>query len=275
MTKPHLSLTVVPDAPTPAETAAFLAALRDNLATGYVPVAERGEGGIGTLGEKRLHAVMKSFCSAEPATHEVKLGGGTRYTADVLSDNVIYEIQTGSFRPLPPRLNYYLEHTPCDIVVVKPIPKLRWMRWMEPDTGELSTRRRVPRAGDIRDFLSEVYYLIPYLPLPRFSVRLVFLEVEDFKWRNGKSRDGKHYGAERYERIPLSLLGTKTFRTPADYRVFLPDTDLLPGAFTAPEYAIITGINGRATYGTLRALCAMGLLAQTDMRGRAMVFERI
>ncbi len=273
MTKPHFTLPFVPDEPTAAEQRAFLAALRGNLAAAYVPVADRE--GIGTLGEKRLHAVTKSFLCDNTALHEVKLGGGTKFTADVLTNNTIYEVQTSSFRPLQARLDYYFAHTSFDICVVKPIPKVRWLRWMEPDTGEISNRRRVPRAGDVRDFLSEVYYVIPYLTDPRFSVKLLFMEVEDFKWRSGKSRDGKHWGAERYERIPLNLLGTATFRTSDDYKCFLPDTDALPSPFTAPEYAKATGVAGRATYGTIRALCAMNLIVQTGMRGRAMEFERV
>lgn len=54
-------------------------------------------GGINTMGEKRLHQVLKRYYESDETRHEQPVG---RFIADVLRDEEIIEVQTGSFFPL-------------------------------------------------------------------------------------------------------------------------------------------------------------------------------
>ena len=58
--------------------------------------------GIGTLGEKSLHAVLKRYYQPDESLHERKVG---RMTVDaVLSDGSLLEIQTRGFSSLRKKL---------------------------------------------------------------------------------------------------------------------------------------------------------------------------
>ena len=81
-------------------------------------INEQTENLITTYMERSLHRSLKShFCSDE-TKHEIKIG---RFVADVCDGKTIFEIQTGNFSPLRKKIQFYLENTDFDIVIVRPI----------------------------------------------------------------------------------------------------------------------------------------------------------
>ncbi|MBQ8309847.1 MAG: hypothetical protein IJX80_02405 [Clostridia bacterium] len=228
-----------------------------------------GDAGIGTLAEKRLHAIIKRYLCEDEDLHEVGVLN-TRYVSDVRIGNDVYEVQTGAFYPMRKKIAYYMEHTDCTVTVVHPIIVKKWISWVDPATREISKRKKSPKHEGMKDLLAELYCLIPYLDNPRLRFRLLLLEAQDFRMLTGRSRDRKRYGAERYERIPLDLLGEEDFTTPSDFRQFLPDA--LPTHFTVKDFTRHTGIRGRDAYSAVRVLAAMGLITPADNIGRAMAF---
>ena len=97
------------------------------------------------------------------------------------------------------------------------------------------------------------------------------LEVHDFRLQNGsRSRDRKK-GSVRYERMPIALIDELDFRTPEDFRRFIPAG--LPSPFTVKQFSTLSKIRGRNAYSAVRVLAALGLFAPTDPIGRAMAFE--
>lgn len=235
-------------------------------------LSPRSEGaeGVGTLQEKRMHAVIKRFLCEDTSCHEVKIAN-TRYVADVCVRDAVFEVQTGAFYPMQRKIAYYLEHTDRHVTVVHPIPAVRWVSWLDPESGECSPRRRSPAKGGPLHVLPKLYSLAPYLQNPRFHVRLLFLEVQDLRLLCGWSRDRKR-GSRLYERLPLALLGELSLTRPADYHVLLPRE--LPDRFPVKTFSAHTGLRGRDAYSAVRALCALGVLEQTDPEGRSMMFAR-
>ena len=224
-----------------------------------------GEMGIGTLAEKRLHAMLKRYVCPNTDLHEVGVAD-TRFVSDVRIGSDAYEIQTGSFYPMKKKIAYYLEHTDCTVTVVHPIPSVRWMSWVEPETMEIRPRRRV--AGKkAMDLLPELYHLLEHLNHPRLQFRLLLVEVQDFKLLNGWSGDRKR-GAARYERIPLGLIDEINLCTPDDFRRFLPPE--LPAHFTVKEFSTLTKLRGRDAYSAVRVLAALGLIKAAEPLGRSM-----
>jgi len=229
-----------------------------------------GEAGIGTLAEKRLHAVIKRYLCEDENCHEVGVRN-TRYVSDVRIGNEIFEVQTGSFFPMKRKIAYYLEHTDCTVTVVHPIPAVKWITWIDPKTHELTSRARSPKKGRTIDLLPELYHLLPHLGNPRLRFRVLLLEAEDFRLLNGWSRDRKK-GSDRYERIPLALLDDIFLRAPADFRSLVPDT--LPQHFTVKEFSTLAKIRGRNAYSAVRALTALGIFREAEKIGRSMGWER-
>ena len=248
------------------EQARFNRLCREILVQGYTS----GEAGIGTLAEKRLHAVIKRYLCEDEDCHEVGVLN-TRYVSDVRIGNEIFEVQTGSFFPMKRKIAYYLEKTDCTVTVVHPIPAVKWVSWIDPETHEIASRSRSPKRGRAEDLLPELYHLLPHLGDPRLRFRVLLMEAEDFRLLNGWSRDRKR-GSVRYERIPLSLLGDVELLSPSDFRVFIPDA--LPQHFTVKDFSTLTKIRGRDAYSAVRALAALGLFAPADPIGRSMGWRR-
>ena len=230
----------------------------------------QGESGIGTLAEKRLHAIIKSYLCEDEDLHEVGVQD-TRYVSDVRIGNDVYEVQTGSFYPMRKKIAHYLDKTDCTVTVVHPILVKKWVSWVDPVTHEVTERKRSPKREGTVDLLPELYCLIPHLGNPRLRFRLLMLEVQDFRLLDGWSRNRKR-GSNRYERIPLDLLGEEDFETIDDFRQFLPLS--LPDCFTVKEFARHTGLRGRDAYSAVHVLDAMGLIEPTAPIGRAMAFCR-
>ncbi len=246
--------------------------------------------GIGTLGEKRLHATVKRYLCEDITAHERMVGDMAaevdedghligkkrRMVADILTpDGEIFEVQTGGLYPLRKKIEWYLSHTTCRVTVVCPMASVKYLSWIDPADGQVVSRRKSPKRGQIKHLARELYWISPFIGDPRFCLRVLLLELEEYRLADGWSRDGKR-GSNRYDRFPTALLDDVTLATAADYaRYFLPDTIPVGEPFTAAMYAKATGIRGKATYSTLRLLCQLGLLRETEKIGRSMGFVTV
>lgn len=241
----------------------------------------QGNAGIGTLREKRLHMVIKHYLSGDPTyeevpIHELSEAGRRDCVADVrLPDGHIFEVQTGGFYPLRRKLALYMEHTDSPVTVVHPLPYIKYLSWIDPANGQILSRRRSPRRATVTAVARELYWLSDQIGDPRFTLRLLLLEIEEFRMKDGWSRDGKR-GSNRYERIPTALHDQVDLTTPADYAAYFlpPALAAAPDRpFTAADYARVTGIRGRATYGTLHLLEKLSLIREDGMAGRSRCYR--
>lgn len=230
-----------------------------------------GEGGIGTLGEKRMHALIKRFVCPNVEFHEARLEG-TRYVADIRVGNAITEVQTGSFYPMKQKLAYYMESTDCKVTLLHPIAALKWINWIDPVTLEISKPTRSPLRGSVIHLLPELYPLLPLLGNGRLEFRVLLLEVQEFRWRNGWARDGKR-GSARYEKLPVSLMEDVTLCSREDFAALLPPT-LGDAPFTVKAFSSATKLRGRDAYSAVYVLEALGILERTEPIGRSMAFRR-
>ena len=295
-------VTPVEGAVTPAEAMRFGEIAQEVITSPKYLIAGRrsraaddGAPHIGTLREKRLHAAIKLYLCPDEACHERPvadlLAAGEaevldkkrRMVADILTDGQIFEVQTGGFYPLKEKISWYLTHTPCRVTVVHPIPSVRYLSWINPEDGSIISRRKSPKRARVKDVAKELYWLSEFIGNPRFSLRLLLIELEEYRMADGWSRDGKR-GSNRYERFPTALLGDVTLSTPADYAAyFLPSALAEPvdgegnlPIFTAAEYAKLTGIRGKATYSMIHLLEQLGLIQETEEKvGRSKAYRKI
>ena len=267
---------------TPAEALRFAAIAEEVMAS---PLYRMGRHAspedaphIGTLREKRLHTAVKRYLCPDETCHERPVGDllredgakPRRMVADILTEGHILEVQTGGFFPLREKIGWYLTHTPCRVTVVHPIPAVKYLSWIDPADGTVLSRHKSPKKGKVRDVAKELYWISDYIGDPRFAVRLLLLELEEYRMADGWSRDKKR-GSNRYERFPTALLGDVTLWSPADYAAwFLPPALSAPDAeescppFTAAAYAKATGIRGKATYSTIHLLEKLKLIEQSE-----------
>lgn len=224
-------------------------------------------GGIGTLGEKTVHAALKRWADENPAHWEVPLPEG--FVADVFDGERVTEIQTANFSVLRRKLTVLLERYP--VTVVHPIVRQKWLCWVDPATGEVTLPRRSPRRGSWADAGGQLIYLLPCLRHPRLTVTLVLLDVEEHRLADGWGNGGKR-GSHRMERYPRLEQPPQTakLKVPADYRALLPTG--LPNPFTAAEFGKAARLQGRALQGTLRVLRTMEVITR-EKSGRKFLYR--
>lgn len=223
---------------------------------------------IGVLKEKPLHAILKWWLDDNPAHHEICLPCGK--VADIFDGTAVTEVQTGSFSPLRKKLEVVLEHHP--VTVVHPVVRRKYLRWVDPDTGEITSARKSPRVGSFTDGGKELIYLLPLLGHPNLTVRLVLVDAEEQRLADGWGSGGKR-GSHRAVLLPLSVEDTLTLRCPADYAALIPAA--LPAAFTAQQFGKSAKMQGRNLHGTLKVLLDRGVLKREKKEGNAFIYERM
>lgn len=247
----------------------------------HSPTADENAPLIGTLREKRLHAIIKRYLCEDVTAHEIPVrdirsadnAPDTKMVADVLTGNHIYEVQTGGFYPLKKKLQWYLDHTDCHITVVHPMAGIKYLSWIDPADGQVVSRNRVKKRGRVKDVAKELYWLLDFIDDPRFSLRLLLLEIEEYRFLDGYGKE-KKTRASRYEKFPTALLGDVRLYEPEDYAFyFLPDS-LGSDPFTAAQYAKASGIRGKAAYSMLHLMTKAGILSQGEKNGRSMTFVK-
>lgn len=218
-------------------------------------VREGGErvGGIGVLGEKTLHATLKLWLDDDPAHHEIPLPCGS--IADIFDGERVTEIQTANFSGFRNKLEKLLDSYP--VTVVHPLVRVKWVSWVDPETGEITKPRRSGRRGSFTDAGKQLIYILPLLGHPNLTVRLVLLDVEEQRLLDGWGNGGKR-GSHRAERLPLALGEEITLKVPADYTALLPPD--LPTPFTAAQFGKAARLQGRRLQGTLKVLLTLGIL---------------
>lgn len=237
------------------DEARFLQACREAMEDG------RRSGGIGTLGEKTLHAALKRYLEPEECFREVMVG---RYVADILNPEGIIEIQTAGFGRLREKLGFFLEHYP--VTVVYPVAGLKWLISMSED-GELSRRRKSPKAGGPWELLTELYSIREHLGRPGLRFCVPVLEVEEYRLKDGRGRRGY----TRWERMPVRLMEEVWIRGQEDFRFLLPPG--LGEEFTAKEFCACGRFSRMQGSLALSAARAAGAVEQVGMRGRAYLYR--
>lgn len=226
-----------------------------------VQAGGRAEQGVGTLGEKTVHAVLKRMIEPDMARHEVKLG---RYTADMLNEQGVFEVQTRNLHKLKPKLAALLPYYPVTVVV--PVVETKWLLTMDPETGELRDRRKSPKRGRPAGVLPDLAYLKPLLKDPNLTFLLVRLEGEELRLLT----PGRRRPVTPLECAPTRFLGTVRLKDTADYAALLPQD--LPEEFTARELARALGLPAGRSSAAANVLCFMGAIQQTGRRKSAYLY---
>jgi hypothetical protein len=228
---------------------------------------ERQLNGIGTRGEKTLHAVLKWTFDEDLTHHEQKIGP---FVADVFDGDRVTEIQTRQFNTMRSKLDAFLPVVPVSIVY--PMALRKWLVWLDPLTGEATKRRLSPKRANPLEVVNELYKISAYLDHPHLAVTIVLLELEEQRWLSGWS-DDKKKGSRRHERMPIHLEGFVELRKPEDYVNLLPLD--LPEAFTSAQLAKHAKVSLRTAQTALRILERLNQITHVGKDGRHKKFTRI
>lgn len=227
---------------------------------------EKSDVGIGTLGEKTVHAVLKNYLSPDSSRHEIKV---KNFYADIYNDNGIIEIQTGNFDKLRKKLSVFLDLT--RVTIVYPIPSTKYLRWVDVTTGEISPPRKSPKKGTPYMVFPELYKIKNYLTHPNLSLLIVLIDLEEYKLLDGWSQDKKK-GATKSDKIPLAITNEIYINNISDYEKLIPKT--LSQTFTSKDYKKETGLYKSHANTALNVLYSIGALKRIGKEGRYYTYSK-
>lgn len=224
--------------------------------------------GIGTYGEKTVHAVLK--CCYEPFedNHEQKIGG---YVADIVGENGIIEIQTAGFDKLRGKLEAFLSVT--KVTVVYPIPYNKWLINISPETGSVGSKRKSPKKGSPYDVFYELYKIKPFLAHENFRLHIIMLDIEEYRCPPETSglKRGRRKGYTRYDRIPVNFADEICINEKSDWIKLIPNG--LEEAFTSKDFAKSAGIHISTAQTALNILSYTNTVQRIGKSGNSIVYK--
>lgn len=226
----------------------------------------RDRKGIGTLKEKPLHLMLKHYFEEDESKHEIRIG---KYVADIQRDEGIIEIQTRSFDKLRKKLQVFLESS--KVTIVYPVPYIKWIYWINEETGETSEGRKSPKKGSPYLIFHELYKIKEFLCHPNLSLCIILINMDEYKLLNGWSYNKKR-GATRYDRIPLELIDEIYINRLKDYAKLIPET--LENSFTSKDYQKASKLSLSAAQKALNILFHVKAVRRVDKIGNSYVYER-
>ncbi len=224
---------------------------------------QRERYGIGTLAEKTMHNVLKNYYSAGEDYQEIPIN---EFVADIYMDGHIVEIQTGNFNKLRRKLDSFLPE--YKVTIVYPMAYIRYLIYIDKETGRLSEKRKSPRKDNYYTAFKELYKIKTYLNHPNLSLKLVLLEVDEYKLEKG---NGKRRRLEKYDIVPKELIEELHITRPEDFIQLIPVE--LEERFTAKDFSKATKVHISYAQLILNVFNYLGIVVRVGKSGNSYIYE--
>lgn len=220
---------------------------------------------IGTYKERTLHAALKCYYEPDHTCHERPFMG---YIADIINDDGVTEIQTRNFYSMKKKLERFLPELP--VTIIYPAVRCKWLVWINPDSGEITKKRRSPKIGTPYIVFNELYNIRSLLTHPNLRLKVVMVDVEEYRRLDGWSRDKKR-GSTRNERIPVGMGDEIAVNNKSDYIKLIPD--VLPSSFNTADFANSAGINKSSAQNALNVLNLVGAVNRSGRDKKGYIYK--
>lgn len=218
--------------------------------------------GIGLLNEKPLHASLKQWYAQPGDQFEVPVGG---FVIDIVRDDLLLEIQTGSFASIKSKLTKLVESH--QIRLIYPIAQEKWIVRLAKD-GRAPTRRKSPKRGRVEDVFWDMVSIPKLISNRNLSLEVLLIREEQARRYEG-SRRWRRRGWVIAERRLLDVIDRRLFDEPADWLALLPERF---EPFTARDLAEAIGIRLKLAQKMAYSLREANLVALVGKRGRANLY---
>lgn len=219
--------------------------------------------GVGVLGEGPLHAGLKEWYRRDGDRIEVPLDG---YVVDLLRDDLVVEIQTGSFAKVAAKLTDLVQRH--RVRLVHPVVAERVIVRIDSE-GEVLSRRRSPKRGGVQDVFTELVACPTLVARPSFSLEVVVVRVEEIR-RFDARRAWRRKGWVVAERRLLDVVDTLAVECPADLRALVAAHVVDP--FTTADLAEAWQTDRRLAQRAVYCLRMLDLVRVIDHIGNARVY---
>ncbi|MCI7767579.1 MAG: hypothetical protein MSJ26_06315 [Oscillospiraceae bacterium] len=224
--------------------------------------------GIGTKGEKSVHAVLKNYYEPYHDSQEQKIGG---YIADIVGKNGIIEIQTGHFSSLSDKLDAFLPIS--RVTVVFPVFVKKRIVTLDGETGEVISRRTSPVKETAYEIFRNLFPISKFLTHDNLSFIIVLLEADELRVPpesvgRKKRRRGR---LSVIDRVPTALVDEISIKCLHDWEKLIPC--LFEEDFTTEILSQRAGISRETASMALSALFRGGVVSRTGKIGNAYTYR--
>ncbi len=220
---------------------------------------------IGLLNESSMHASLKAYIEPDESKYETAYNG---YIVDILRDDGVVEIQTGSFGSMKKKLAALLE---CGYVtIVYPVAQLKRIYWQDMDTGELTGGRISPKRAQPCEIFKELRWLPGLIWHKNLRIRIITVETAVYNRMDGYGKDKKKHSS-RIDKQLVRILDDITISSADELIRLLPDT--LPERFSVKELSKHGKLSSSAAQSGAKLLYDLGLLERT-MCGRSYIYRK-
>lgn len=215
-----------------------------------------------------MHAYLKNYIEKDTSKHELKVNN---YFVDIYNDEGIFEIQTKQLFRLKRKLAFLLKSH--KVTVVLPIIQTKSLYWLDPESLEKKSKgRKSPRRGNYYDIFKELYGIKDLLKDEGLAIRIILLEVDEYRLLNGWSHDKKK-GSVCHDRIITNVIEDRIFDKEKNYTSILPDN--LPEEFSTKDLSKIAKINLKTAQVTLNIMKSLNLVEGISKKGNLIIYKRV
>lgn len=221
-----------------------------------------------TYRERSLHAALKELYTRPGDRQEAEVDG---FLVDVLREEGIVEIQTGSFASVRSKLRRLVSNH--RVLVVFPITIEKWIVRVDAD-GCLLGRRRSPKRGDPVDVFDQLVTFPELVADANFALELLAVREDELRAPipadSGRRRWPRDW--QRIDRRLLEVVGSTVVSSAGDLGALLPRA--MPDPFTTSELAAATRRPLRLAQRMAYCLQKVGCLEVAGRHGRSVAYRR-
>ncbi len=219
---------------------------------------------IGLLNEKPLHSALKEWYAKSGDQFEVKVD---RYVIDIVRDDLLIEIQTGSFASIKLKLNELVkEHR---VRLIYPIPKEKWILKQGKDHDQKTTRRKSPKMGRVEDVFKEMVSFPHLMANQNFSLEVLLIQEEEVRYFDEK-RNWRRKGWGTEERRLIEVIDSLIFNDPISLLKIIPNE---LEYFTSQDLVEKLGISKNLAQKMAYCLRKAGVIELIGKKGRANLYK--
>ncbi len=220
--------------------------------------------GIGTLGEKSLHAALKQWYARPGDTLETRIDS---YVVDIVRDDLLIEIQTRNFTAMKSKLDALLDKH--SVRLVHPIAQERWIVRLDANGKTNLSRRKSPRRGNVYHLFDELVRIPHLITHPNFTLDVLLTQEEEIRLNDGQG-SWRRKGWSIYDRRLLAVVEQIPLVNTADFQALLPPD--LPQPFTNKTLATALKLRPRLAQRMTYCLRQMNALEIIGKQGNALLY---
>ncbi len=223
--------------------------------------------GINLYSERSLHAQIKKLYWKPGDRFEAKVEGKI---VDLLKENgEIIEVQTRGIGKIQAKA-LALSRSGRRVRIVYPIAVEREIRRLDPATDELVSTRRSPKRGTIYELFGELVHASGLVAAKNITIEVVLAKTAETR-KNDGTGSWRRRGDRTVDCELVEVLGSKAFRTPAQWLAFIPKK--LSPPLSSASLASALDIPVVRARQILYCLARAGLIAEAGRQGRSKLYE--